>query len=51
MLRPPEVFIPCQFKIGVAKSGCVAVPLWWAHKYGNYKHEDLQVSEGISESL
>ena len=26
--------------------GCVAVPLWWAYKYGNYRHEDLQVSEG-----
>jgi len=24
--------------------GYVALPLWWAHKYGNYKHEDLQVS-------
>jgi len=26
--------------------GCVAFPLWWAYKYGNYRHEDLQVSEG-----
>ncbi len=25
--------------------GCVAFPLWWAYKYGNYRHEDLQVSE------
>jgi len=25
--------------------GCVAFPLWWAYKYGNYIHEDLQVSE------
>lgn len=27
--------------------GCVAVPLWWAHKYGNYRHKDLQVSESV----
>jgi len=26
--------------------GCVAFPLWWAYKYGNYRNEDLQVSEG-----
>ena len=26
--------------------GCVAFPLWWAYKYGNYRHKDLQVSEG-----
>ena len=26
-------------------SGCVALPLWWAYKYGNYRREDLQVSE------
>jgi len=29
--------------------GCVAFPLWWAYKYGNYRHEDLQVSEGNSD--
>jgi hypothetical protein len=27
-------------------SGCTALPLWWAYKYGNYRHKDLQVSEG-----
>jgi hypothetical protein len=27
--------------------GCVAFPLWWAYKYGNYRHEDLQVSEDV----
>jgi len=27
-------------------TGCPAFPLWWAHKYGNYRHKDLQVSEG-----
>ncbi len=26
--------------------GCVALPLWWAYKYGNYRHKDLQVNEG-----
>lgn len=26
--------------------GCVAFPLWWAYEYGNYRHKDLQVSEG-----
>jgi len=26
-------------------SGCVALPLWWAYEYGNYRHKDLQVSE------
>jgi len=25
--------------------GCVALPLWWAYKYGGYRHKDLQVSE------
>lgn len=30
--------------------GYVAIPLWWAYKYGNYRHNDLQVSEGISKS-
>lgn len=28
------------------RGGCVALPLWWAYEYGNYKHEDLQVSKG-----
>ena len=32
-------------------AGCVAIPLWWAYKYGNYRDEDLQVSEGAIESL
>jgi hypothetical protein len=31
---------------GTIMSGCVALPLWWAHKYGDYRHQDLQVSEG-----
>jgi len=25
--------------------GCVALPLWWAYKHGNYRHKDLQVNE------
>lgn len=25
--------------------------LWWAYKYGNYRHKDLQVSEGSIEPL
>lgn len=25
--------------------GCVAMPLWWAYKYGNYRHKNLQVSD------
>ena len=28
------------------RQGCVALPLLWAHKYGNYGHQGLQVSEG-----
>jgi hypothetical protein len=27
------------------KQGCTALPLWWAYKYGGYRHTDLQVSE------
>jgi hypothetical protein len=27
-------------------SDIVDLPLWWAYKYGNYRHKDLQVSEG-----
>lgn len=30
--------------------GCGALPLWWAYKYGNYRHKDLQVSEGNTEA-
>ena len=26
--------------------GCVALPLWWAYKYGDYRHEDLLIREG-----
>jgi len=26
--------------------GCAALPLWWAYKHGDYRHEALQVSEG-----
>jgi len=32
-------------------SGCVAIPLWWAYKYGNYRDEDLQVNGGSIKSL
>jgi hypothetical protein len=28
--------------------GCTALPLWWAHKYGNYEHKELQVAENCS---
>jgi hypothetical protein len=27
--------------------GCVAFPLWWAYRYGNYRLEDLQVSGSV----
>lgn len=27
--------------------GCVAFPLWWAYKYGGYRHGDLQVSGSV----
>ncbi len=23
----------------------IAMPLWWAYKYGNYRHKDLQITE------
>ena len=26
--------------------GCTALPLLWAYQYGNYKHNDLQISKG-----
>lgn len=26
--------------------GYAGIMLWWAYKYGNYRHKDLQVSEG-----
>jgi hypothetical protein len=26
--------------------GYTALPIWWAYKYGGYKHKDLQISEG-----
>jgi len=38
-------------RTGSIMSGYVALPLWWAHKYGNYRHKDLQVSEGSVEAL
>jgi len=27
--------------------GCVALPLWWAYKYGDYRHKDLLIPEGV----
>ncbi len=38
-------------RTGSIMSGYVALSLWWAHKYGNYRHKDLQVSEGNIEAL
>lgn len=26
--------------------GIVDLPLWWAYRYGNYRHQDLHVTEG-----
>ncbi len=31
--------------------GYTGIMLWWAYKYGNYRHKDLVVSEGGIESL
>jgi len=30
----------------ISAEGYAGIMLWWAYKYGNYRHEDLQVSEG-----
>lgn len=26
--------------------GCVAFPMWWAYKYGSYRHKDLYINKG-----
>ena len=30
----------------IIAEGYAGIMLWWAYKYGNYKHKDLQVNEG-----
>jgi len=30
----------------IIAEGYAGIMLWWAYKYGNYRHKDLQVSEG-----